>query len=67
MTEWRPIETAPRNGREKILLKTPYDPLGVAAYTDTWWVSGFSAECKPTHWSSIKDNARAALKENSNG
>jgi hypothetical protein len=47
---WQPIETAPRDGRQKILLKTPYAPNGTLAYSNTWWTCGFSVECKPTHW-----------------
>lgn len=48
--KWQPIETAPKDGRTKILLKTPYSPNGCEAYSNTWWTVGFSAECKPTHW-----------------
>lgn len=49
---WQPIETAPKTGRQLILLKTPYSPDGCKAYSNTWWVSGFSvsSKCKPTHW-----------------
>jgi len=47
---WQPIETAPKTGRQPILLKTPYSPDGCQAYSNTWWTAGFSAECKPTHW-----------------
>lgn len=52
-TEWQPIETAPKDGREQILLKVPYNQDGVLAWSDTWWTSGFSAENKPTHWKPI--------------
>ena len=48
--EWQPIETAPKDGREQILLKVPYNQEGVLAWSNTWWISGFSAENKPTHW-----------------
>ena len=48
--EWQPIETAPKDGRQLILLKTPYSPDGTLAYSNTWWTCGFSVECKPTHW-----------------
>lgn len=48
--EWQPIETAPKDGREQILLKVPYNQNGVLAWSNTWWISGFSAENKPTHW-----------------
>jgi hypothetical protein len=50
LVNWQPISTAPKTGRQKILLKTPYSPDGVIAYSNTWWVGGFSIECKPTHW-----------------
>lgn len=50
MNNWQPINTAPKDGRQRILLKTPYDPDGVLAYSNTWWTSGFSVECNPTHW-----------------
>lgn len=49
MISWRPISTAPTKEREPIWLKVPgREPA--AAYSDTFWISGFSAECKPTHW-----------------
>ena len=48
--EWQPIETAPKDGREQILLKVPYNQNGVLAWSNTWWTCGFSAENKPTHW-----------------
>lgn len=50
LVSWRPISTAPKTGRERILLKTPYSPDGVLAFSNTWWTAGFSVECKPTHW-----------------
>ena len=47
--EWQPISTAPKDGRELILLLTPSNWPQVA-YSNTWWISGFSMENKPTHW-----------------
>lgn len=47
--EWQPIETAPRDGRQLILLLTP-SGFPQVAYSNTWWTAGFSVECKPTHW-----------------
>lgn len=55
MSDWRGISTAPKEGREKILLKTPHSPDGVPAYSNTWWTAGFSVECKPTHWKPITE------------
>lgn len=49
---WLPIETAPRGGRELILLLTP-SGFPQVAYSNTWWTSGFSVECKPTRWARI--------------
>ena len=46
---WQPIETAPKDGRNLILLLTP-SGFPQVAYSNTWWTAGFSAECKPTHW-----------------
>lgn len=47
--QWQPIETAPKGGRDLILLLTPSD-FPQFAYSNTWWTAGFSVECKPTHW-----------------
>lgn len=47
--EWQPIETAPKDGRELILLLTP-SKWPQVAYSNTWWTSGFSVENKPTNW-----------------
>lgn len=46
---WRPIDTAPRKERKPIWLKVPGRGPS-AAYSDTFWIGGFSVECKPTHW-----------------
>jgi hypothetical protein len=46
---WQPIETAPTKGRQMILLLTP-SRYPQVAWSNTWWKSGFSVECKPTHW-----------------
>lgn len=47
--QWQPIKTAPRIGRNLILLLTPSGWPQVA-YSDTWHMAGFSVECKPTYW-----------------
>lgn len=49
---WQPIETAPKDGRELILLLTT-SRFPQVACSNTWWTAGFSAECKPTHWMPI--------------
>jgi hypothetical protein len=49
MMEWQPIETAPKSGRDMILLLTQ-SRFPQVAFSNTWWTSGFSVECKPTHW-----------------
>lgn len=59
---WQPIETAPKDGRQLILLKTPYSPGGVPAYSNTWWTCGFSAECRPTHWKPHPEVPNAELR-----
>jgi len=65
--EWRPIETAPRDGRQMILLLTPSGWPQVA-FSNTWWISGFSIECKPTHWIPIPPTpALAAAVGRANG
>lgn len=51
---WRPIETAPTDGRQLILLLTP-SRFPQVAFSNSWWTSGFSIECKPTHWMPIPD------------
>lgn len=47
--QWRPISEAPRTGRTLILMIGPSGFPNVA-YANTWWQSGCSVECEPTHW-----------------
>jgi hypothetical protein len=47
--ELRPIETAPRTGRDLMLILTPSGSPQVC-YANTWLQGGFSHEGKPTHW-----------------
>lgn len=49
---WKPIESAPKSGRDMILLLTP-SGFPQVAFSNTWWTSGFSVECKPTRWMPI--------------
>lgn len=63
---WQPIDTAPRTGRQMILLLTP-SRWPQVAWSNTWWTAGFSVECKPTHWMPLpavpsSDAAMAASK-----
>lgn len=53
-TTWNPISSAPRDGRQMILLLTP-SRFPQVAYSNTWWTAGFSVECKPTHWMPIPE------------
>lgn len=64
--EWQPIESAPRSGRELILLLTPSGWPQVA-YSNTWWTAGFSVECKPTGWYPIPQPPAAPTQEKGNG
>ena len=48
----QPIETAPKTGRELILLLTP-SMFPQMAYSNTWWTAWFSVENQPTHWMQI--------------
>jgi len=50
---WRPIEEAPKDGRQMILLLTP-SRFPQVAFSNTWWTAGFSVENKPTHWMPIE-------------
>ena len=50
---WRPIEEAPKEGRQMILLLTP-SRFPQVAFSNTWWTAGFSVENKPTHWMPIE-------------
>jgi len=59
--EWQPIETAPKTGRELILLLPP-SKWPQLAYSNTWWTTGCSVENKPTHWIPIPP-VDAALRE----
>ena len=52
LMEWQTIETAPKTGRELILLLTP-SKWPQIAYSKSWWTTGFSVENKPTHWMPI--------------
>lgn len=47
--KWFPISGAPTKGRQMIWLKVPNRPPQLA-HANTWWVGGFSVECKPSHW-----------------
>jgi hypothetical protein len=50
MTEWQLIDTAPRHERQPIWLLVPGRGEPQAAFSDTFWIGGFSHENKPTHW-----------------
>lgn len=62
VVSWRPIATAPTKERKPIWLKVPgREPA--AAYSDTFWRSGFSVECKPAHWKPRTEPANAELSD----
>ena len=54
MTEWQPIETAPKDETRILMYRTGYaESTAVGAYWPTWeqWVSvPGSYTWKPTHW-----------------
>ena len=47
---WRPIETAPTKGDHHILIWRPGMDFPNVATASMWFVGGFSAGLKPTHW-----------------
>ena len=63
---WRPIETAPRTGREMILMIGPSRFPNVA-FSNTWWQSGSSVECTPTHWMPLPPPPEQEKKEEADG
>ena len=49
MTEWQPIETAPRDGRELLLISMPGKAYGIGSYrAEIWWDWPWSMP--PSHW-----------------
>lgn len=52
---WRPIKSAPTIGRIPIWLKIVGRKEPQEAFSDTWWIGGWSVECTPTHWKPRKD------------
>lgn len=61
LLQWRPMDTAPRKGREMILLLTPSGWPQVA-WSNTWWTAGFSVECKPKGWYPIPQPVQEKLR-----
>lgn len=70
MSDWRPIETAPRDG-SLVLLFSPIQPRTIAigwwhssnvtvAATGGWWgAHGVGAYRGPTHWMPLPDPPKA--------
>jgi hypothetical protein len=66
--EWQPIETAPKDGREVLLLGA--DGIRIASWSDRFrremWDTGYASECdgdpieveRPTHWMPLPDPPR---------
>ena len=59
MTDWQPIETAPKN--EWVLVHEPGWHLMVAkwVYDDQWWYAksddGVYLTCRPTYWMELPE------------
>ncbi len=58
MTQWQPIETAPKDGTEILIYHRDWDAIHMAAWATNrltskgYWmcVADWSAEAIPTHW-----------------
>ncbi len=65
MSEWQPIESAPKDGRQMLLfvpwkLNLPDIEVGAwSMYAHSWLIPdrqcGGDVECEPTHWMPIPD------------
>lgn len=49
MSEWQPIDTAPRDGTEIVVYTADLDAMGVAWWEHGQWTVGESG-WEPTHW-----------------
>jgi len=55
MTEWQPIETAPRDGKRVLLYNWAYG-AGSGHYDKGWWQHFcLSQHYEPTHWMPLPD------------
>lgn len=64
MSEWQPIETAPKDGTEIIIFgsRVYFHPVMARYENDGWWVPDAPLECpwtelasEPTHWQPLPD------------
>jgi len=55
MSEWQPIETAPRDEQVPLLMWTPH--AMAVAYFDNgeWWILGSRSVIEATHWMFLPD------------
>lgn len=54
---WRQIDSAPTTGRVAILIWRKGMDFPQLAFSDTWWLGGFPAWIKPTHWMPLQEPA----------
>ena len=50
MTEWQPIETAPKDGTEMLAFWNRSNVYGIASFDDGRWADETGEVSAPTHW-----------------
>jgi len=55
MTDWQPIETAPRDGSDIIVYRPKFDGDYIPIVGVDYWFKGYTwgrsrRDCQPTHW-----------------
>jgi len=57
--QWRPIETAPRDGTQVIVCRNDGGYIGGAHFVaDNWWALEKESHCNPTHWQPLPEPPR---------